>query len=233
MGIRFACHGCGKRLNIKSELAGRRGICPACAIRFRIPNHDCETSTPIETSETDDDVSLARKSSVSVTNSTNGSASDTAVSQEPAVFGGRNTTWYVRPPSGGQYGPADGPTMRQWLGEGRVAETSMVWRDGWNDWRAARSTFDTLPEAPWTSLTPNGVTPIPDETAATDGPPPALSAAEIPTPSAEITEVDPLKSRGAPLASNQRNRSRKRMAASVAMVVVFVALLATLVLVVL
>ena len=31
MGIRFACHACGKRLNIKSELAGRRGVCPACS----------------------------------------------------------------------------------------------------------------------------------------------------------------------------------------------------------
>ncbi len=48
MGIRFACHECGKRLNIKSELAGRRGVCPACSAKMRIPLSDAETSTPVE-----------------------------------------------------------------------------------------------------------------------------------------------------------------------------------------
>ena len=36
--------------------------------------------------------------------------------------------WYVRPPSGGQFGPAPGELMRTWLGEGRVdAADSLVW----------------------------------------------------------------------------------------------------------
>ena len=46
MGIRFACHECGKRLNIKNEFAGRRGVCPACSAKMRIPLSDAETSTP-------------------------------------------------------------------------------------------------------------------------------------------------------------------------------------------
>ena len=36
MGIRFACPN-GHRLNVKSYLAGKRGICPHCGIRFDIP----------------------------------------------------------------------------------------------------------------------------------------------------------------------------------------------------
>ena len=36
MGIRFACPN-GHRLNVKSYLAGKRGICPDCGIRFDIP----------------------------------------------------------------------------------------------------------------------------------------------------------------------------------------------------
>jgi hypothetical protein len=55
--------------------------------------------------------------------------------------------WYVRPPSGGQYGPAAGPTMRSWLQEGRVTGNSLVWRDGWPDWRSAAATFPSLATA--------------------------------------------------------------------------------------
>src|SRR5581483_2257198 len=34
---RFACTTCGHILNVKSELAGKRGICPKCQARFDIP----------------------------------------------------------------------------------------------------------------------------------------------------------------------------------------------------
>lgn len=52
--------------------------------------------------------------------------------------------WYVRPPAGGQYGPARGDVMRKWLGEGRVTTDSLVWRDGWSDWRPALKVFPDL-----------------------------------------------------------------------------------------
>ena len=49
----------------------------------------------------------------------------------------------MRPPSGGQYGPATGEVLRQWISEGRVAATSLLWREGWPQWREAK---DALPE---------------------------------------------------------------------------------------
>jgi hypothetical protein len=49
--------------------------------------------------------------------------------------------WYVRPATGGQYGPAAADVMQQWLDEGRVAADSLVWREGWPDWRLAATTF--------------------------------------------------------------------------------------------
>lgn len=55
-----------------------------------------------------------------------------------------NAVWYVRPASGGQYGPARGEIMRRWLGEGRVASDSMVWREGWSDWKTANVVFPEL-----------------------------------------------------------------------------------------
>jgi hypothetical protein len=55
-----------------------------------------------------------------------------------------NAVWYVRPSSGGQFGPASGDVMRRWIAEGRVSSDSMVWREGWPDWKNASETFPSL-----------------------------------------------------------------------------------------
>ena len=52
--------------------------------------------------------------------------------------------WYIRPPTGGQFGPAPGEMMRTWLGEGRVSADSLVWREGWHDWQEAGTVFPKL-----------------------------------------------------------------------------------------
>jgi site-specific recombinase len=57
-------------------------------------------------------------------------------------------TWFVRPPSGGQFGPARGEVMRKWLTEGRVTADSLVWREGWIDWLAATEVFPQLGKTP-------------------------------------------------------------------------------------
>jgi hypothetical protein len=53
-------------------------------------------------------------------------------------------SWYVRPPSGGQYGPAKPHTMREWMAQGRITADSLVWREGWPDWKLAGATFPSL-----------------------------------------------------------------------------------------
>jgi hypothetical protein len=52
--------------------------------------------------------------------------------------------WYVRPSSGGQFGPARGEVMQKWLIDGRVTNDSLVWREGWPDWRNASQVFPNL-----------------------------------------------------------------------------------------
>lgn len=60
--------------------------------------------------------------------------------------------WYVRPPSGGQYGPAAGDLLRRWIDEGRVSASSLIWREGWDDWLIAGQVFPSLvPSPPGTS----------------------------------------------------------------------------------
>lgn len=55
-----------------------------------------------------------------------------------------NAVWYVRPPTGGQFGPAPADVMRNWLAEGRVSADSLVWREGWRDWQEAGQVFPQL-----------------------------------------------------------------------------------------
>ena len=55
--------------------------------------------------------------------------------------------WFVAPPSGGQFGPAQPDVMRQWISEGRVIAESLVWREGWEDWKPANVLFD-MPQPP-------------------------------------------------------------------------------------
>jgi hypothetical protein len=65
------------------------------------------------------------------------------VSADPLSEAG-DVVWYVRPPSGGQYGPATGKLMRQWLNEGRISPDTLVWREGWRDWQQASAIFRQL-----------------------------------------------------------------------------------------
>lgn len=91
-------------------------------------------------------------------------------------------TWYVRPPSGGQYGPARGEILRKWIAEGRVSSDSLVWRDGWPDWREAGQLFGALlgTLSPATAAAPVRVAPAIASGPVSAGTLPAVVAAGAP-----------------------------------------------------
>jgi hypothetical protein len=153
MGIRFYCTDCGRRLNIKAFLAGKRGICPHCDARVQIP---FESQIPADAPK----YRPASAGKATVAQLAVPSSGDTEhedfeqddieqdigvpqVSADP-IAEVPEAVWYVRPPSGGQYGPARGDVMRRWVDEGRVSSDSMVWREGWADWQTAGPVFPTL-----------------------------------------------------------------------------------------
>lgn len=171
VGIRFACHACGKPLNIKQELAGKRGVCPDCQVRFRIPLADSPTSEPLEsdsgsvnvspvpagqaspdatgmathrTVENQDAITapVEGKSIASSVGETN--ANSAASAEVTAATTPESVSWYVRPPSGGQFGPASEEVLHQWLMEGRIVGESLLWRPGWEQWRAAHEVLPGL-----------------------------------------------------------------------------------------
>ncbi len=115
MGIRFYCPS-GHKLNVKDFQAGHKGICPHCGATVRIPVASTRTS------------SRSRKSrSKEAPDGTAATASDVAGGRSSALAGSPDpldeagdVVWYVRPASGGQFGPANADVMRSWLAEGRV-----------------------------------------------------------------------------------------------------------------
>lgn len=198
MGIKFRCHDCDKKLHVKAFLAGKRGVCPHCGAKVRIPESSEQpaeaattakperatrskkakasknkVSTPASKPMAKAAKRSADKPSSSALTSTAATATQSAVSSKSSVgpptaasssaIAERDSDpiseapeayWYVRPPTGGQFGPADGEIMRRWMEEGRVSADSLVWREGWNDWKTGESVFPTLRQSPPTAAAP-------------------------------------------------------------------------------
>lgn len=178
MGIRFVCESCSRKLHVKTFLAGKLGICPHCNARVRIPEtQDSSGQTQVTeqhsanrvathqsagtlTSEVESVSVVPNIHDVSTVEVSAGHQQATGPPVLPAAQNSPGTeeidpineapaaNWYVRPPSGGQFGPASGEILRSWIREGRVTADSLVWREGWEDWVAAEARFSSLSTRP-------------------------------------------------------------------------------------
>lgn len=193
MGIRFYCPN-GHKLNVKEFQAGKKGICPYCGAKIRIPLESTRKSSrelaeDPEMEVVGGDVDLpealpampepAATSQVAAQQPVAQTQQPQApvqpqqpVVQQPVqpqqpvqqpipeqpvapidpLAEAPGAVWYVRPVSGGQFGPASADVMRQWLVQGRISGDSLVWREGWPDWLDAGVVFPQLssgsPKAP-------------------------------------------------------------------------------------
>ncbi len=203
MGIKFRCPN-GHKLNVKSFLAGKRGVCPDCQATFRIPEEPggsdvravalaslkgsngsaggqaamefepaplaapapavvaatapvvavqavphtavtpVATGIPLPASPAMMPTAVAAPGVMPVPSAPHPPVPPGAVAASDPIAEAPTAIWYVRPPSGGQYGPARGDVMRKWISEGRVSGDSLVWREGWIDWRNASQLFPSL-----------------------------------------------------------------------------------------
>jgi hypothetical protein len=143
-------------MNVKAFLAGKRGICPHCDARWNIPLESeipdgAPKIRPEAAAKTDDPPQNVAASPSTTTAPTSELADDspiaidvvTQTAQDP-IDALPHALWYVRPSSGGEFGPAKGDVMRRWIEEGRVGADSMVWREGWPEWQIAGPIFPSL-----------------------------------------------------------------------------------------
>lgn len=184
MGIKFTCPHCGKSLNVKSSLAGRRGLCPHCKGRVEIPTPSSSAESVsvaqgavapilpvapmanVETSPVSSAPPVRPSAGPNVkafedldTNSFLLDRPQLDLEPKPQthfdwIADSPESVWYVRNRAGGQYGPAVGAIMRTWLQEGRVSRECYVWREGWAHWRQANDVFPH-----WFEPRANGVQP--------------------------------------------------------------------------
>ena len=154
MGIKFHCPN-GHKLNVKAFLAGKKGVCPKCGTKVRIPltsepglDSDLEETeaSRVEHAKSNGAGGAPAAPAVAVAPEPVATAAGVATANDP-IGEAPTAIWYVRPPTGGQYGPARGDIMRRWLAEGRVSSDSLVWREGWSDWQQAGKLFPTLENA--------------------------------------------------------------------------------------
>lgn len=154
MGIRFRCHRCNEPLHVKFFQAGKKGRCPHCQSRFRIPNEDSELSIPLESAprepgkamlhiDDQEPVPVSDKGGA-VAILEDGPPTQKPVHSSSTPADNDEARWFVRPPSGGVYGPADTSTLASWIAQRRVTADSYIWRDGMEVWRIA---IELMPDA--------------------------------------------------------------------------------------
>jgi hypothetical protein len=139
MGVRFECP-TGHKLHVKAELAGKRGICPDCGAKFIVPSFSGQR-VPEDNGAPPPAPSGARAGTADAAGvqvAANVSTATPPPLRQPAAAepAAEPTAWYIRPASGGQFGPANDDVFAQWIAEGRVSADSWVWRNGWPDWKA-------------------------------------------------------------------------------------------------
>lgn len=144
MGIRVACPN-GHRLNVKNELAGLRGVCPACGEAVAIPLFEAESTAP-----------SAVQPPLSTEPAPEPQPSAPAPQPQAAAAGAKSSPppeppaailWYVRDTAGQQWGPASAERFAQRMGDQPFGPESLVWRTGWEEWRVLGEVSDALPRA--------------------------------------------------------------------------------------
>ncbi len=167
MGIRFFCPN-GHKLNVKENLAGKRGICPQCGIKLLIPYKSTRPSSREERDQrqglspgtggnpNDFDVFADDQATAEIAVSFDEFGNMTSeTTQNPSMpmpepslletaFDDPSVVWYVQLPDGQRFGPATLPIIKSWVNERRISPTMLVWREGWQDWLEARLVFTEI-----------------------------------------------------------------------------------------
>lgn len=210
MGIRFSCHLCNHPLHVKDYQASKRGKCPKCQGAFRVPPKDADFSLAIDESAnsiqptnhgkplppSDSKIVDATAKPKAATEpkpqvqarTKNPPASIPKPAPEanghpsmpPSLLPLIDSRWYVRPPSGGQYGPATTQMLMDWIAEKRVTADALLWREGLGSWLSAR---ELVPES-FGGSSALGID---------DPPPPAVAKPTSPTTKTPATKTPATK----------------------------------------
>jgi len=233
MGIRFHCPN-GHKLNVKSELAGKKAICPDCGAKLVVPAAGAATAEssihqrasvghPLAVDGAGESRIIAAAAPSAVLRHAASPTVQTSEASPVAIAGGKLRSaivWYVRPSSGGQFGPIDENELCAWIADGRVVADTYVWRAGWPDWLKAGDAPDELPASlPVTALIEVPVAPVADELVL-GGPSDFEATADGPVPAAApVDELAPL-----PITGVRRPRRQTPLFVTILLIIAIVVL---------
>jgi hypothetical protein len=173
MGIVSFCPQ-GHRVKVKDHLAGKKGVCPICGARFRIPlasaaapmSAPAASTLPEATIVSRDAAVAARLPQVRPLNpaaepargvpaAPDRPAGGEPVEEEielvveethrhPAIADRPDLAWCIAVPGGTASEPMPADALQAWLDSGLSTGDELVWRADWAEWRPIAAVF---PEA--------------------------------------------------------------------------------------
>lgn len=158
MGIEAFCPN-GHRINVKESLAGRKGLCPTCGAKFRIPAARSAVSAPGTALPTARLLDVAPEVIATLPRVLPFDAALPSIAPDPApipapapiepptptlhpVLAERpDLQWCIAFPGGEPTEPLPAESMQAWLDSGQAEGTEVVWRSDWPEWRPANDVF--------------------------------------------------------------------------------------------
>ncbi len=119
MAIESICSGCGQKLSVADENAGKQARCPACGNIYTIPS-------PAEAAVA------------------NPNPSPSLGSGQPGTASSPAEYW-MRATDGNEYGPVDQATLHRWFAEGRVGPGYQLRQGEFGSWQVADLFRPTAP----------------------------------------------------------------------------------------
>lgn len=147
MGIVSHCPN-GHRLKVKDHLAGKKGICPSCGARFRIPLAAAPAPAPAASPAS----GLPEAGVVSLDAARAATLPPALVWAEStpppaAIAEAPGAQWCLAVPGGQPSDAMSGAELIRRLTSGRMTGEELVWRSDWSAWRPAAVVFpDLLPD---------------------------------------------------------------------------------------
>ncbi|MEQ1829465.1 MAG: DUF4339 domain-containing protein [Pirellula sp.] len=112
----------------------------------------------------------------------------------PILANAINAAWFVRPPSGGQFGPASPQLLMDWILEKRVTQDSFLWREGMPQWQLA---LELVPE-------------LFDPPKLGEAPPKLGEAPTVPAPVSDTISISQSANSVSELAKKRREKKRRQ-----------------------
>jgi len=157
----------GHRVKVKNTLAGRKGVCPECHTRFRLPLESC--TIPIarllsldatwaaalaravilpadhafqkQAVRRVDHRPLSRPAAPADHEPPAAPAPCQDAGLHPMLAAQPEAVWYIATPGGQPSPPHTVAEMHAWLAAGLATGVELVWRSDWADWVSIRLVF--------------------------------------------------------------------------------------------